>query len=245
MEDYVLQKRCDKIGLIIDRSQFYPIGSPEILQLFDGVSRFINKKDPSRAKIDKGYNGLTTISQLTFAIDKEAESANPLDNVYVTNNDRVYIVNIASFETIVPLENESFFQYDLRQPQEQISHTTKSATANPMTFKDDWTNIPYYPTVEDKKEQQQRQQRQQQQYQNNSRPFIHHQQHPQQQRQQTHQQPQQQPQQQYRQQQQQRSNPAVAQILNNKYSPYYAQAKGIQPRAMASANIGLGGIIKF
>ena len=43
MEDNVLQKRCEAIGLKIDRSVFYNIGSPEMLQLFDGISRIISK----------------------------------------------------------------------------------------------------------------------------------------------------------------------------------------------------------
>jgi hypothetical protein len=42
MEDNVLQKRCEAVGLTIDRSVFYNIGSPEILQLFDGISRIIS-----------------------------------------------------------------------------------------------------------------------------------------------------------------------------------------------------------
>ncbi len=52
MEDNVLQSRCEKIGLKIDRTQFYPIGSPNILHLFDGVTRFINRKDPLSATND-------------------------------------------------------------------------------------------------------------------------------------------------------------------------------------------------
>ena len=42
MEDNVLQKRCERMGIKIDRSVFYNIGSPEILQLFDGISRIIS-----------------------------------------------------------------------------------------------------------------------------------------------------------------------------------------------------------
>ena len=54
MEDNCLQKRCLRNGLVIDRSIFYPIGSPEILQLFDGISRIISKKDPWRMQQDDG-----------------------------------------------------------------------------------------------------------------------------------------------------------------------------------------------
>ena len=63
-EDNVLQKRCEAAGLKIDRSQFYPIGSPDILQLFDGVSRLINKKDPWRATNDNGIDGLQTMANV-------------------------------------------------------------------------------------------------------------------------------------------------------------------------------------
>ena len=41
-EDSIFQQRCEYYGLKIDRSHFYTIGSPEILQLFDGVSRIVN-----------------------------------------------------------------------------------------------------------------------------------------------------------------------------------------------------------
>ena len=69
MEDNVLQTRCEKIGLTIDRSHFFPIGNPNILQLFDGVSRIINRKDPWRAQHDNGIDGIRTIHKLNYKID--------------------------------------------------------------------------------------------------------------------------------------------------------------------------------
>jgi hypothetical protein len=66
MEDNALQKRCEAVGLYIDRSVFYNIGSPEILQLFDGISRIISKKDPWRGENDNGVDGLRTISKLNY-----------------------------------------------------------------------------------------------------------------------------------------------------------------------------------
>ncbi len=70
MEDACLQKRCNKHNLEIDRSQFFPIGSPEILQLFDGVSRLISKKDNTRMITDNGRDGIRTIHKLKYSIDK-------------------------------------------------------------------------------------------------------------------------------------------------------------------------------
>ena len=152
MEDNVLQKRCDTAGLIIDRNQFYPIGSPDILQLFDGVSRLINKKDPWRATHDNGIDGIQTIHKLSYEID--TESKNPLDNIHTIVSDCIFMININTFMTGTRFEHDNYFQYDLREPARKIIHpdkikTTKIVSNNAL---DDWTNIPFYPTAEKKKE---------------------------------------------------------------------------------------------
>jgi len=150
MEDNVLQTRCEKIGLKIDRSQFFPIGSPNILQLFDGVSRIINRKDPWRATHDDGIDGLRTIHKLEYTID--IESANPLDNIHIVTSDKVYIVNISTFMTGTRFENDNYFKYDLREPPRKIIHPNKIKTHKIDNITDDWTNIPFYPTSERKNE---------------------------------------------------------------------------------------------
>ena len=94
MEDNVLQTRCDKKGLKIDRSQFFPIGNPNILHLFDGVQRIINRKDPWRATHDDGIDGLMTIHKLIYKID--TESSNPLDNVHVIESNNMFVINIST-----------------------------------------------------------------------------------------------------------------------------------------------------
>jgi hypothetical protein len=150
MEDNVLQKRCESAGLIIDRSQFYPIGSPDILQLFDGVSRLINKKDPWRATHDNGIDGLKTIHKLSYEIDKE--SKNPLDNIHVVISENIFVINIDTFMTGNRFEHDNYFQYDLREPPRKIIHPDKIKTNKLAVTLDDWTNIPFYPTAEKKKE---------------------------------------------------------------------------------------------
>ena len=99
MEDACLQKRCLAFGIQIDRSQFFPIGSPEILQLFDGVSRIVSRRDPQRMKTDNGQDGIRTIHKLVFSMDKE--SLNPADNKYTVENDKIFVANVTSFMTMV------------------------------------------------------------------------------------------------------------------------------------------------
>ena len=151
MEDNVLQKRCEQIGLKIDRSIFYNIGSPEILQLFDGISRIISKNDPWRGENDNGIDGLRTISKLKYTIDEKSE--NPNDNLFSVHNENIRFVNIQTFLTNTPFGSEEYYSYDLREPKRKIINPdkireTKKVVANTT----DWTNIPYYPTNREKRE---------------------------------------------------------------------------------------------
>lgn len=147
MEDACIQKRCNKHNLIIDRSEFYKIGSPEILQLFDGVSRLICKKDPQRMQNDNGIDGLVTIHGLRYTIDKI--STNSSDNIYVKENDKIQIINVTSFATQVRFEADEYFEYDLREPKINFRTASKTRDSNPINTTDEWKNIPYYPTKQD------------------------------------------------------------------------------------------------
>jgi len=84
MEDKVLQERCFAKNIQIDRRQFYSIGSPEILQFFDGVERLINPADMERSKNDAhSLNGLAAISMLNYKLAKGDASCNPDDLIYL------------------------------------------------------------------------------------------------------------------------------------------------------------------
>jgi hypothetical protein len=151
MEDNALQKRCNAHGLQIDRSVFYNIGSPEILQLFDGISRIISKKDPWRGEYDNGIDGIKTIHQLKYEINEKSE--NPNDNIFTVNNSHIFYINISTFLTHIPFGSEEYYNYDLREPKRKIINPEKiRETKKTVVTTNDWSNIPYYPTTREKRE---------------------------------------------------------------------------------------------
>lgn len=153
MEDNTLQKRCERHRLVIDRSNFYEIGKPQILQLFDGISRIISKKDPWRSEKDDGIDGLRTMTKLMYTIDNLSE--NPNDNIFHFEDSLIFYINIKTFLTHVRYENDEYFNYDLREPRRKIIHPDKllQRTNKLVTSTDDWSNIPYYPTTKERREQ--------------------------------------------------------------------------------------------
>lgn len=170
MEDNVLQSRCENAGLVIDRSNFFAIGSPQILHLFDGVTRLINQNDPWRATHDDGSDGLRTIARLKYKIAGCNGSSNAADNVWVYHSESIYVINIETFETLQKYEETDVQKYDLREPPRKIIHPSRAAFENrgavgPNESKkvkqavvssgnsaDDWTNIPFYPTKDQRKD---------------------------------------------------------------------------------------------
>lgn len=222
MEDNVLQKRCEAVGLYIDRSVFYNIGSPEILQLFDGISRIISKKDPWRGEHDNGIDGLRTISQLKYSISDKSD--NPSDNIFTVNNNRILFININTFLTNVPFGSEEYYNYDLREPRRQIINPDKiRETKKTVVTTSDWSNIPHYPTTLEKKENviqylismgKEVPQHLLKQVADGKRDEIN----------------------------KDAFNNFNSNTIPNKYSPQYAAFVGAKPRAQASARVKLGGI---
>lgn len=149
-EDNCLQTRCLSNSIKIDRSDFYPIGSPNILQLFDGISRLINKSDAKRSVTDTGLDGISTISGLDYTIDNVSDNTN--DNLYVVNSSKIQYINIKRFNTFISSSTETYHKYDLREPPIRIvqanqldmvipDDTTKGSRVSQIH---DWTNIPEY-----------------------------------------------------------------------------------------------------
>jgi hypothetical protein len=218
MEDNVLQKRCEQYGLIINRNVFYPIGSQEILQLFDGISRIINRKDPWRATYDDGLNGLSTTYNVDFTID--AMSSNPKDNVFTVDNERIFYINIITFMTNIRYENDEYLTYDLRDPKRKIVNPNKIASVKSAVQINNWANKPYYSNAPAMKADPRGVRAQTAPQLKQSQPQT--------------------------QQQQPQTQPPLAKPQPKKqvhpYSREYAVVNNIKSRATASANIRLGGV---
>jgi hypothetical protein len=155
-EDNGLQDRCIKNNIKIDRTDFYPIGNPNILQLFDGMSRLISKKDPWRYKNDTGKDGLTSITGLVYTIDDESSNFN--DNIYSVTNPRIFYINTTQFNTLLAESADDYYKYDLREPSRQIVNPNKlemvignksSERVNKETIDqmNDWSYIPDPPNL--------------------------------------------------------------------------------------------------
>jgi hypothetical protein len=67
-EDNALNNRVLSKGLVIDRTQFYPLLDKNIIQIQDGVTRKINKTEFDAFQSDNG-EGISSISQLNYNID--------------------------------------------------------------------------------------------------------------------------------------------------------------------------------
>jgi N-terminal region of glycosyl transferase group 7 len=148
MEDACLQKRCFAYGIQIDRSNFYPIGSPEILQLFDGVSRLVSRRDPQRMKTDNGQDGIRTIHKLMFSLDKE--SLNPADNKYVVESEKIFVANVSTFMTMVHFGSDAYHEYDLREPVSKVVFPDKESTDKTHISSEEWKNIPHNSVDQDR-----------------------------------------------------------------------------------------------
>ena len=142
MEDAILQRRCDAYNIKIDRTHFYPIGSPEILHLFDGVSRIINKNETRNSKKDNLLDGLKTIYSLQYKISNKSIIDD--DNVYIVVHDKINMINITSFEVFNKYKTEIFHEYDLREPTKRALQTDKVVQSSSFNV-NNWTHIPFYP----------------------------------------------------------------------------------------------------
>ena len=95
-EDNLIQSRAVKAGLIIDRSQFYPIMDQNILHAKDGLTRIINRGEYDRY-INDTKEGITGIHDLQYVIDENTG-----------------FINVHKFNTEIVLDTNKNQVHDIR-----------------------------------------------------------------------------------------------------------------------------------
>ena len=142
LEDSGIQAKCISNNLIIDRTQFYPIGDPNILHLFDGVSRILsNDNNPQMRKAIPpiALNGLASLHNISYVIE--------IDRTSCLNNEHMFMINISNFNTCVDPNNTQYTKYDLRTPitSKTYNSTTAQLTSVEAGQSPNWSNIPPIP----------------------------------------------------------------------------------------------------
>ena len=115
LEDNAMNDKVLLNELIIDRQQFYPIGTKEIIQLYDSPVRLINNKEPGNYQKKKFNDNLNNIHELSYIIVPNYEFDTEIDSEFKNNNkisnieQKEYMINISNFRTFIDPANEIFY----------------------------------------------------------------------------------------------------------------------------------------
>jgi hypothetical protein len=128
MEDNAINDRVLLNEITIDRQQFYPRNTKEVLHLYDTPLRVINNKEPENYLKKNLNDNLSNIHELSFNIVPNTESI--VESISESNNEtslmtndnnlktninistieqKEYMLNISSFRTLVNPANENFY----------------------------------------------------------------------------------------------------------------------------------------
>jgi len=95
-EDNLFQIRVENIGIMIDRSNYYPIADKNILQCADGLVRTVNRGEYEAFKKET-KDGINGIINLEYTIDEKN------------------FINITNFDTVIKQDKSKDKQHDLRK----------------------------------------------------------------------------------------------------------------------------------
>jgi hypothetical protein len=94
LEDNVVQERCLKVGLQINRDNFYHINDKRITRLFDGYNRVLSKRDSVVYKHETP-DDMYSLKNVTYTIEKD-------------------MINLTTFDCAMIAKNQVYENYDIR-----------------------------------------------------------------------------------------------------------------------------------
>jgi hypothetical protein len=119
LEDNAMNDRVLLNEIIINRQQFYPRETRDVLHLYDTPNRIINNKEPGNYNSKNLNDNLNNIHELEYVIEPNTnidETGNETNDGTIKNSIKVstieqkeYMINISNFRTFVNPANEIFY----------------------------------------------------------------------------------------------------------------------------------------
>ena len=113
LEDNALNNRALQHSLIINRDQFCPCHSKNVIHLHDDPTRVVNTREPLAYVKKQFYDNLNTITNLDYAI----VNYNYGEKEYSANknsiNQNEYIINIIQFKTLNDDTNNTYYKQNM------------------------------------------------------------------------------------------------------------------------------------
>ena len=119
LEDNAMNDRVLMNELIINRQQFYPRDTRDVLHLFDTPNRIINNKEPGNYSSKNLNDNLNNIHELEYIIEPNITQDEPssetndgtIKNIIKISSieQKEYMINISNFRTFVNPANEIFY----------------------------------------------------------------------------------------------------------------------------------------
>jgi hypothetical protein len=88
VEDFIIQERVLKSGCRIDRSHFYPVGSRQVLQFFDGMTRTLSMLDVDQIRTRHAMDGLSSL-KAEFSLEENFVQVTKFAAMYLPDQNRV------------------------------------------------------------------------------------------------------------------------------------------------------------
>lgn len=113
LEDNAMNDRVLLNEFIINRQQFYPRNTRDVLHLFDTPNRIINNREPGNYASKNLNDNLNNINEISYTI-----ALNTTSNENTSENNKIkvssieqkeYMINISDFRTLVNPANEIFY----------------------------------------------------------------------------------------------------------------------------------------
>ena len=107
LEDNALNNRALQHSLIINRDQFCPCHSKNVIHLHDDPTRVVNTREPLAYVNNNLPDNLDSISNLYYSIVKNENSDTNVNEDTNSNNisaikQNEYVINIHNFQTLIP-----------------------------------------------------------------------------------------------------------------------------------------------